>query len=132
MCLLHGLLLCSGNTCLEAEITNYMHDLNLSKYIKLNRNYLTANQHFEHIVCLLSMCISGPYGEGEQVLGVWGKPLQNTADWVQFDPRGQFSTNQVISYFGALWVLHMIQKHFCCQLHSGLFIICSDTCVIQL
>lgn len=75
MCLLYGFLLCSDNTCLEAEITNYMHELNLSKYIKLYRNYLTANQHFEHIVCLLSMCISGPYGEGEEVLGVWGKTL---------------------------------------------------------
>lgn len=30
MCLLYGFLLCSDNTCLEAEITNYMHDLNLS------------------------------------------------------------------------------------------------------
>lgn len=34
------------------------------------------------------MCISGPYGEGEQILGVWGDTLQNTADWVQFDARG--------------------------------------------
>lgn len=52
------------------------------------------------------MCISGLYGEGEQVFGVWGKIFQNIVDWVQFDFWGEFFINQVISYFGVFWVLY--------------------------
>lgn len=68
----------------QEEIAIYIHEWKKNRL----KNYPTSNQHLEHIVCLLSMCISGPYGEGEQILGVWGETLQNTADWVQFDARG--------------------------------------------